>query len=169
MTKAEVQKILDTYNSKDWNDNPYFVYKQHNFKKVKWFLINNVEEFSFVRDILTKEVKKLNDKYFPSDFIILLIYDEGDYFARHKDQPSGVYTPGGGGTVFENKLVYSAGYLLNDDFEGGDFMFEDKKLEAEIGELFYFSRDEYHEIKPVTKGRRFSLHFTIDEEKNSLI
>ena len=62
MTKAEVQKILDTYNSKDWNDNPYFVYKQHNFKKVKWFF-NSTESVVYELNNFPRNVQKPDKKH----------------------------------------------------------------------------------------------------------
>jgi len=50
--------------------------------------------------------------------------------------------------------------LLNDDYEGGDFiMFDDKKIETKKGDLMIFPSNFLypHEITPVTKGVRYSF------------
>jgi predicted 2-oxoglutarate/Fe(II)-dependent dioxygenase YbiX len=50
--------------------------------------------------------------------------------------------------------------LLNDDFEGGDFlMFDDKKLNLSAGDIVIFpSNFMYpHSVTTVTKGTRYSF------------
>ena len=55
---------------------------------------------------------------------------------------------------------------LNDDYEGGEFILDGETLDKEIGELFTFKRDVPHEVLPVTKGVRLSLHFSVREKKD---
>lgn len=47
--------------------------------------------------------------------------------------------------------------LLSDDFEGGEFILQNKKVEQEVGIGFYHRSDIMHEITEITKGTRYSL------------
>jgi len=61
--------------------------------------------------------------------------------------------------------------LLEDDFEGGEFYLNHKKYDGlrEKGDYaLYNGTKEYHEVKPITKGRRKSLIVWYDEEKTDL-
>jgi len=159
MHLTDVNKILKIFNSRDWSE--YYDYVNiANLKKNIWFKINQTKEFDFVKDIIQSDIKKINSKYLVSDWVTFLIYEKGDFFAEHSD-----------GTSYnskENKTIFSAGYLLNTDYEGGDFIINGKKLNANIGELFYFGRDVLHEVREVKSGIRYSLHFAIDTEKDIL-
>ena len=55
--------------------------------------------------------------------------------------------------------IFSVIGLLNDDYEGGDFvMFGDKKINIKEGDLIIFPSLFLfpHEVKPITKGIRYS-------------
>lgn len=160
MVSCEVSKILDLFHSRDWSE--YYDYQDvPYFKKNIWFKINKVEEFNFVRELINKELEYINPTYKISDWITLLIYNKGDFFSLHKDSDS--YLP-------ENKrTVLSGGYILNKDFEGGDFLIDGKKLECKVGELFYFGRNVLHEVTKIHSGTRYSLHFAIDTNINKTI
>jgi Rps23 Pro-64 3,4-dihydroxylase Tpa1-like proline 4-hydroxylase len=95
--------------------------------------------------------------YKVSEVITLLEYNVGDFFGKHADGPS-----------YESNndiAILSGGYLLNEDFEGGEFIINDKKLDTPIGSIFTFGRNEMHEVNPVTKGTRYSLHFVVNKPK----
>ena len=49
---------------------------------------------------------------------------------------------------------------------GNAYNQDGKKLNVDIGELFYFGRDTLHEITEVKSGIRYSLHFGIDKAKH---
>ena len=91
---------------------------------------------------------KLSPKYKIKDRFRGLIYKKGDFMSLHKD---GDY----------DHAYLSGGMLLNDDYEGGEYIIEGNKLNVPIGEVFDFSRNELHEIKPIKSGIRYSLHFHI--------
>ena len=116
----------------------------------------NTPMFSWFIDIIKKEVKELNKNYIPTDWITLLLYKKGDFFNKHTDASS---YPG----------YLSAGYLLNEDFSGGEFVIENEKLSSNIGDLFTFGRDDNHYVTPVTEGIRYSIHFSILLDKKSVI
>ena len=154
MESSDVIKILEIFNSRDWSE--YYDYQNfQNRKKHIWFKINKLQEFDFVRDIITKDIKKINKNFELSEFITFLIYEKGDFFGKHSDKPAHI-TP-------TTNTVLSGGYILNDNFEGGEFIIDKKKLKSEIGEIFTFGRNVIHEVKTVTKGTRYSLHFSINK------
>ena len=180
MHLTDVNKILKVFNSKDWSE--YYEYvnipklvneeqdqKYANTpKKNIWFKIfktldekRSLKEFEFVKDIIQSEIKKINSNYLLSDYITFLIYEKGDFFAEHSD---GLGIPPN--KTKKHNTILSGGYLLNNDYEGGDFIIDGKKLNVDIGELFYFGRDTLHEITEVKSGIRYSLHFGIDKAKH---
>lgn len=75
----------------------------------------------------------------------------GDWFGRHSDAKS--------------FRIFSIGVLLNNDFEGGEFILYDKEnvvLEKTIGNCYIFNVDIEHEITKVVEGNRFSIIWFID-------
>ncbi len=79
----------------------------------------------------------------------LLKYPEGCFYIQHTDSFKG------------RPRTVSCSFILNDDFEGGEFAFFDKELiyKVEKGDAIMFpSNFMYpHEIMPVTKGTRYSI------------
>ena len=79
----------------------------------------------------------------------LLRYKENQFYTQHTDS----YT--------ENPRAVSCSFALNDDFEGGEWGFFDRKkvLNVPKGSAIMFpSNFMYpHEIMPVTKGVRYSV------------
>lgn len=63
--------------------------------------------------------------------------------------------------------------FLNEEFEGGELIFENIKMTPKIGQLIYFTGNELHSIKKVISGDRYSLvgmsSSPIDFLKSSLI
>jgi len=162
MNKSEVRKILALYNSQDWSEySTYYDLEVKNKydskpKRNTWVHIDRIPKFSFVKELINKDLKELDLKYIASEFITLLVYEKGDYFAEHQDGSSGV-------------VVKSGGYALNTDYTGGEFMLEGTAQDYKVGELFYFNRNVLHEVRPVSSGKRLSLHFGILKKTDSLI
>ena len=79
----------------------------------------------------------------------LLKYTEGCFYTEHTDSFKG------------RPRAVSCSFILNDEFEGGEFAFFNKELiyKLEKGEALMFpSNFMYpHEIMPVTKGTRYSI------------
>jgi len=155
MNIENVNKILELLHSKDWSKN--YMIQNEELKKNTWFYINAIPQFNFVKDIINNDLKNINENYKCSDWITLLIYETGDFFGLHNDDY----------VSQKNQTLFSGGYLLNKDYEGGEFIISNKKLEVGIGELFYFSRKEEHEVKKIKSGKRYSLHFAIEIENNN--
>lgn len=155
MTQLEVDKILEVLHSKDWSE--HYIIQDSDLKKNIWFYINSIPEFSFVKDIIDRDLKNTNTDLKCSDWLTLLIYQKDDFFGLHTDD-------------YENakeKILFSGGYLLNNDYEGGEFMISGEKLDVATGELFMFGRKQEHEVKPLKSGIRYSLHFAIKLENSN--
>lgn len=92
----------------------------------------------------------------------ILSYDVGGHYCPHIDGESLWRTP-------EGELIWkksidrdlSMVMYLNDDFEGGDFVFPDLKIRIrpEPGMLVCFPSNHHykHGVEPVTKGKRYSI------------
>jgi predicted 2-oxoglutarate/Fe(II)-dependent dioxygenase YbiX len=78
----------------------------------------------------------------------LLRYQTGGFYTQHVDH------------FLDAPRILSCSWLLNDDFEGGEFAFFDGslKLKMEAGDAVLFPSNFMfpHEVLPVTKGKRSS-------------
>lgn len=154
MDISNVNKILEIFHSKDWSS--YYELHSENWKKNIWFKIGNIDDFKFVKDVINFDLKKIDSNFQVSDWITFLIYKKGDFFAIHTDDLIQYDTS-------KKKIVYSGGYLLNNEFEGGEFIIDGKKNKAKVGELFLFERNLKHEVLEVMNGIRYSLHFAVEK------
>lgn len=79
----------------------------------------------------------------------LLKYPEGCFYVEHTD------------SFKARPRAVSCSFILNDDFEGGEFAFFNKELKYKLekGDAIMFpSNFMYpHEVMPVTKGTRYSI------------
>jgi predicted 2-oxoglutarate/Fe(II)-dependent dioxygenase YbiX len=82
--------------------------------------------------------------------IHVIKYLEGYKFDRHIDRVE---------HREKNKdFVFNINVVLNDEFEGGEFWLDDKLLVGNTpGMVYYYNSDQWHEVKPVTKGVRYSM------------
>lgn len=149
MTQLEVNKILEILNSKDWSS--YYVIQNNSLKKNIWFYINDIPEFSFVKTIVNDDLKNVDKTYKCSEWLTLLIYEKDDFFGLHKDDYLDT----------KDRTIFTGGYLLNDDFDGGEFnLYHQGKeiiLEKKVGNTYIFDVAISHEVKPILKGIRYSL------------
>ena len=118
-----------------------------------WFM-NRIK--IFVEETLKIKLNKLNKDAH------ILSYGINDGFSKHVD-----YNPDNGPDV----RIYTLGVLLNDEFEGGEFILyqdnnEPTELKKIIGNVFLFKTTLLHEVKKITKGIRYVLIIHI---KNSEI
>ena len=79
----------------------------------------------------------------------LLKYPEGCFYMQHTD------------SFKARPRAVSCSFMLNDDFEGGEFAFFDRELKYTLEKgnaLMFPSNFMYqHEVMPVTKGTRYSI------------
>ena len=67
----------------------------------------------------------------------------------------------------KNKRIYGVGCLLNDDYEGGEFIFynnPDTIIKKEIGNAYIFNVNIEHEVKKIISGDRFSIIWFLEDE-----
>lgn len=113
----------------------------------------------FVEETLKVKLNKLNNDNH------ILSYGINDGFDKHID-----YNPDNGPDV----RIYTLGVLLNDEFEGGEFIFYDEteiQLKKEIGNCYIFDTKTQHEVKKITNGKRYALiiHIKNSEIKKTLL
>jgi predicted 2-oxoglutarate/Fe(II)-dependent dioxygenase YbiX len=79
----------------------------------------------------------------------LLKYPEGCFYTEHTD------------SFKARPRAVSCSFILNDDFEGGEFAFFDRELKYKLAKgdaIMFPSNFMYpHEVLPVTKGTRYSI------------
>jgi predicted 2-oxoglutarate/Fe(II)-dependent dioxygenase YbiX len=105
-------------------------------------------------DSAAKCIQKYNNK-FPHCRIEedsgyeLLKYPEGCFYTEHTD------------SFKKRPRAVSCSFIVNDDFEGGEFAFFNRKLKYKLEKgdaLMFPSNFMYpHEVMPVTKGTRYSI------------
>jgi predicted 2-oxoglutarate/Fe(II)-dependent dioxygenase YbiX len=99
-------------------------------------------------------IKKYNEK-FPLTLIQedsgyeLLRYKEGQFYTQHTD------------SFKDRPRAVSCSFILNDDYEGGEFAFFNRELKYKLKKgscIMFPSNFMYpHEIMPVTSGTRYSI------------
>jgi predicted 2-oxoglutarate/Fe(II)-dependent dioxygenase YbiX len=79
----------------------------------------------------------------------LLKYETGGFYIQHVD------------SFFKKPRSISCSFILNDDYEGGEFAFFDRELVYKVKKgscIMFPSNFTYpHEIMPVTSGTRYSI------------
>jgi len=79
----------------------------------------------------------------------LLRYKEGQFYTQHTD------------SFKDRPRAVSCSFILNDDYEGGEFAFFDRELKYKLKKgscIMFPSNFMYpHEIMPVTSGTRYSI------------
>lgn len=80
-------------------------------------------------------------------------YQKGDWFGKHND-------------IRDNRF-YAVGVLLNNDFDGGDFIMynpNEQIINKKVGNCYLFDVRIDHEIKPILTGKRYSLLWFLQQE-----
>lgn len=128
--------------------------------KLAWMFPNN--HTNWVYQKITDLVNKINDSMFNFDLTKLETFqftkykeEESGFYDKHIDPMIGVYLP-------ENRKL-SLVLQLSDpsEYEGGDLCLYTGKdptiIEKKRGRVVFFPSYTLHEVKPVTKGTRYTL------------
>ena len=102
---------------------------------------------SFFEDVTQIQIPNLNKD------IHYHIFKKDNYFGLHSDD-------------LANRM-YSVGVLLNDNFDGGDFILYDKDnltLNKTIGNTYIFDVSIKHEITKIMNGERYSMIWFITND-----
>ena len=112
----------------------------------------------------------LGDEYSLYKRVTILKYSKGDYFTEHSDGPSNAYLKKQKGMPPLKPHFFGGVELCNsNEFEGGDFYIDGKLVEYKKGRMFTHGFNNLHEVKEVTDGIRWSIHFLILKENLFLI
>jgi PKHD-type hydroxylase len=155
-TPEECAQIIAIGNSK--LEEAIVVGKNNGIREsqIAWLYGTDIE-FAFRR--VTDGVLNLNSQFFNFDLFGLA---EGLQFTRY-DAPTGHYgmhiDKGINGTV--RKLSLTIQLSNPDDYEGGELVLQTSNeveiMSKELGKMIVFPSYVLHEVKPVTKGTRYSL------------
>jgi len=147
-TKEECDRIINSadnlpklYTDGGWENTStvnFTNYEIYNTEDNKWifdrlltFLKTNILE-----ELISEPVK-----------IDLLKYEKNDAFQLHRD------------SFFDRK--YAVGCLLNDEFEGGNFIVNTAngpfEVQKKAGNSYFFDVRLFHEVKRIESGTRWSL------------
>ena len=130
---------------------------------------HELNENSWLFDEIKKLVSSnLGDEYSLYNRVTILKYVKGDYFLEHSDGPSNATLRNQYGNK-KLKAHFFGGVELCDssEFKGGDFYIDGKLVEYKKGRMFTHGFNDLHEVKEVTDGERWSIHFLIHTENLS--
>lgn len=151
-SKEECNLIKNLFkkNSQNWDfkDRKYYSQPINYSTETNW-LFDKLKQF--VEDESNIEIKKIKKQIHFHKFI------KGNWFAKHNDN--------------RDNRMYAIGVLLNDNFEGGDFVLYNPtefKLNKIIGNTYIFDVRIEHEIKPIENGERYSLLWFIESKHISI-
>lgn len=135
----------------------------HNYKNEKWKRNNHSEVYFFQKHMFLKHlygnwiekyIEQVRDpRITQCSYVKVNRYEVGENMDEHVDHIR---------TLFEGKVrgipIITTLGVLNDDFEGGDFTLCGEVIDLKAGDFLAFpSVFLYpHEVKPVTKGTRYS-------------
>lgn len=120
-----------------------------------------------IEDLFRNTVKEIINPFYQvevnsSEIPQILSYDIGGHYKPHIDGESIWVTPKGE-KIWKKSTDrdLSMVFFLNDDFEGGDFVFPDLRvrIRPEPGMMVCFPSTRFytHGVEPVTKGKRYSI------------
>lgn len=120
-----------------------------------------------IYDLLRHAVKEIVNPFYgfevhSSELPQILSYSIGGHYMPHIDAESVWVTPDGE-KIWKKSTDRDLSFVfyLNDDFEGGDFIFPDLKIRIrpEPGMMVCFPSNHFytHGVEPVTKGKRYSI------------
>lgn len=168
-TPEECQSIIDFRNSIDifkagvGTDDVRTVDKNLRNSNVAWIAPSDKSRWIFER--LQATICQLNTEYFHIDLdyiqhLQLTEYDS-EYLGHYGQHMDGVY--GEPSETQRRKLSLSIQLTSSNEYEGGDLILYPYSFDAPIlsdkdqGSMTLFRSHIIHEVKPVTKGTRFSL------------
>ena len=106
--------------------------------------------FSVASQAIKEYIRHFNDTKIERDSgYDLLKYETGQFYKQHTD------------SFADRPRAVSCSFMLNDDYEGGEFAFFDRELVYNLKKgscIMFPSNFVYpHEIMPVTSGTRYSI------------
>jgi hypothetical protein len=144
-TKNECNEIISfSENENQWKKKTDGVSYQIFIFKPNEFISDKIMKYA--KEILGLSILTVN--------LAVLKYIEGGYFPRHTDRSE---------TAFNRDFLYNINLKLNDEYEGGEFLLNDNVFLADVGDVYHYKSTEFHEVKPITKGTRYTGLFYLRE------
>ena len=177
ISKQGLQELLDHIQSSTAEDLSVFdPEKTNETGKTSWTVDKQTRDTQIVpagdlypkiEELFRNTVKNIINPFYKvevnsSEVPQILSYELGGHYKPHVDAESLWMTPTGE-KIWKKSTDrdLSIVFFLNDEFEGGDFIFPDLKVRVrpEPGMMVCFpSNHNYlHGVEPVTKGRRYSI------------
>ena len=172
-----VQEIINHVRSSEAIDLSVFdPVKSNETGGIEWIVDKKMRDTQFIDyepikdkviDLFRNAVKEVINPFYgievsESEMPQMLSYGIGGHYKPHIDGESLWRTPDG--EMIWKKSIdrdLSIVMFLNDDFEGGDFVFPELKVRVrpEPGMMVCFPSNHYyrHGVEPVTKGKRYSI------------
>ena len=88
-------------------------------------------------------------------YLTLFFYKEGDRFPIHVDKMK--YTE------FYYDALYNVNVMLNEDYEGGEFILDGIEYKQPAGMIYYYESTRPHGVKVVKSGLRYTLIYFVRE------
>lgn len=88
-------------------------------------------------------------------YMTLFFYKEGDRFPLHVDKIPN--------TEFYYDAVYNVNVMLNDDYEGGEFILDNVEYKQPPGMVYYYESTKPHGVKVVKSGIKYTLIYFVRE------
>lgn len=177
INEVGLSEIIDHVRSSDKTDLSVFdPEKSNNTGTTEWIVDKKMRDTQFIDyepiqpkiiDLFRNAVKEVINPFYgievhQSEMPQMLSYGIGGHYKPHVDAESLWKTP-------EGELIWkksidrdlSIVMFLNDDFEGGDFVFPELRVRVrpEPGMMVCFPSNHHyrHGVEPVTKGIRYSI------------
>jgi len=137
-TKDECNEIINYGHNKGWTEGKY-----GGFAAV-WVDLDWIYDklYQYLIDEVGIQVK-------PTMFKYLNRYIIGQKNPLHHDQSPNPKT--------KNNTIITINTLLNNEFEGGDFILKNEKIKLEVGKPLHFSSKTLHQVTEITAGERYTL------------
>jgi len=153
----EIQSIFDLYrNSTNWFDDEQGRERErHHASTVGHVLISDfrADELSPIVNHLTYVLERGTGKSIELHYPRILKYGYRCYLGEHTD---------GNEYGFENDIDHSliVGLCDQAQYKGGQLVFnKTDQVKLDAGDIVFFDYDTVHEVKPVSKGIRYTLNF----------
>ena len=123
--------------------------KGHRYQVTYFELYNEIKDIivSYCKDILKLEISRVN--------VGIIKCEKDSFFGRHQDRLSK--------SEFTKDFLYNINVRLNDDYKGGEFYLDDSPYHKPVGEIYHYKSSQYHEVKKITEGVRYTAIFYIRE------
>jgi predicted 2-oxoglutarate/Fe(II)-dependent dioxygenase YbiX len=177
INKEGLQELIQHIESSASEDLSIFdPHETNRTGKISWSVNKNTRDTQIVpignlylkiEDLLKKCVSQIINPFYDieidsSEFPQILSYGIGGHYKPHVDGES-IWVSPTGEKIWKKSTDrdISTVFFLNDNFEGGDFVFPELKIRIrpEPGMMVCFPSNHFyvHGVEPVTRGKRYSI------------